>query len=352
MFDKTIVTGIANNFSSESIGNLVSSPLANDVYYSGGFRVVAQGIVVEPGFLLSVTNDIDRYITSVSDGDYEIAYYEGFSPDCFNEGRNTPFVLVGETVAGALELAPGDSMDLLSLERANWLFRYHNDRNEAQAQTVAAQAAFTVAGVVSSDNKAVAEGIFAPISGATEHIGVFEDAPFPVEYAAFSLADKEDPHPLINLLDAGKQAETVYESPDDKARYYLELTELENTKRMRDMLAALFPVALTTAVLLGLCAPLLIILQSAKKSAILLILGTPKMRARMMLAAEQIGLCVAGLCFAGAALFLYDTGLFVDSRGTLALCAAAYLFACVFASAVSAWIVTRRRVLSLLQTKE
>jgi ABC-type antimicrobial peptide transport system permease subunit len=111
----------------------------------------------------------------------------------------------------------------------------------------------------------------------------------------------------------------------------------------------LFPIALAGAVLIGLTAPGLIIIQSAKEAAILRVLGVTKKRARCMLIFEQIGLCVVGIILAAGGLVLYNSGLFMRSAETLAVCGVLYLLGCICAAFGASVSVTRRRILELLQ---
>lgn len=84
--------------------------------------------------------------------------------------------------------------------------------------------------------------------------------------------------------------------------YNLDTAELDNIKRVRDMLVLLFPIAVVVAALIGLVAYGLIVVQSAKEAAILRILGTTKLRVRCMLSFEQISLVVLGLLLAALGL--------------------------------------------------
>ncbi len=121
---------------------------------------------------------------------------------------------------------------------------------------------------------------------------------------------------------------------------------------MRDMLNTIFPVATAALILIGLIAPVLIIMQSAKEAAILRILGTTKRRSRCILAIEQTGLCIIGLAVAAVCLIIYDAGLFVRGADTLILCGGLYVLSCVLAASTTAALATRRKVLEMLQVKE
>ena len=134
--------------------------------------------------------------------------------------------------------------------------------------------------------------------------------------------------------------------------YNLDTTELDNIKRVRDMLVLLFPIAVVVAALIGLAAYGLIVVQSAKEAAILRILGTTKLRVRCMLSFEQISLVVLGLLLAALGLVIYNPGLFARSTISLVLCGGLYVLCCTLSVVIASYEVTWRKVLELLQVKE
>jgi len=134
--------------------------------------------------------------------------------------------------------------------------------------------------------------------------------------------------------------------------YHTDTTELDNIRRVRDLLATLFPIAVTAAILIGATAPLLVIIQSAKEAAIMRILGTTKKRTRCILAFEQILLCVIGLICAAGGLAVYNAGLFAESTPLLAVCGVLYLLGGAAAALAASVSVTSRKVLELLQVRE
>jgi len=173
---------------------------------------------------------------------------------------------------------------------------------------------------------------------------------FWVEFAMFNVADKEDLYPLIGFLDTLSKYERTFAG--EEATYHIDTTEIDNIKSVRNMLIVLFPIALAAAVLTGLVAPLLIIMQSSKEAAILRILGTTKLRTRCMFAIEQISLCIIGLSAAAVGLVLYNSGLIVKSAVMLTFCGGLYLLGCLSATVFAVMAVTHRRAIELLQVKE
>jgi predicted lysophospholipase L1 biosynthesis ABC-type transport system permease subunit len=122
--------------------------------------------------------------------------------------------------------------------------------------------------------------------------------------------------------------------------YYTDTTELDNIRRVRDLLTALFPIAVAAAVLIGAAVPSLIIIQSSKEAAIMRVLGTTKKRTVTILSLEQIILCI----LASSVFIIYSrviiTGIFI------------YLAADIFAALIAAAATTNKKPMELLQVKE
>ncbi|MCL2108535.1 MAG: FtsX-like permease family protein [Oscillospiraceae bacterium] len=343
IFEQLEVKGSLSNFSSENITEARNSALMNNLYYSGGFSVIANGELTETAYLLSVTNDFDRLLTEKSEAEYEVSYGENFFK--FNESN---LVIIGIALAFEQGLEVGDNITLLSRERALIMRDIFSDDEVFYAEIASGEIEFTVAGIVTSDDRNIAMGIFAPISDSVEKISAVE-SPFAIEYAEFTLIDKENYQPFLTYIDTLAAREKLYTGD---AILHINFAELDNIKQMRDMLTSLFPIALSAAVIIGLAVPLLIISQSAKEAAIMRILGTTKRRARAILATEQFALCLLGIILAAIALAIYDSELFLRSTGTLLLCGGLYFAACILSAATAAVLITKRRALDLLQVKE
>jgi len=177
-----------------------------------------------------------------------------------------------------------------------------------------------------------------------------DGTPFALDYSEFILKDNERIIEFSEYLD-----EMVIKSGRElawSAEYFIDSAELDNIRRVRDLLVLLFPIAVTAAVFIGLIAPSLIIIQSTKETAILRILGVTKKRVRCILIFEQVGLCVMSIALAAGGLALYNSGLFAKSAQTLAICGLLYLLGCLCAAFGVSVSVTRRRILELLQVKE
>ncbi len=347
LFDKITVTGTLSNYSSDAVMDAEHSTLMKNFYYSGGYQVICNGVRSLSGNSLALTNDINRYVQTKTSIKYTIAYAKGFDSSLFK--GNDALCLLGGNVARQYGIKPGDTITLLSWERARILSLMYKEDKEISSQIEQSSLELKVAGVITSGDPRISTGVFAPLSKTVERISTYVEYPFPVESGKFVLVNKENPFVLRGYLEKLKKSDSKYM---EAVSYKLDTTELDNTKRMRDMLALLFPIAAAAAILIGLTAPVLILMQSTKEAAIMRILGTTKMHTRCMLAIEQISLCVFGLAIASLGLVVYNAGLFERSTGTLALCGALYLLGCVCATIFAAVSVTRRKVLELLQVKE
>lgn len=344
LFGEVEVKGTLSNFPSSSIIEASHSELMKDFYYSGGFDIICNGVIGSEGNLLALTNDFDRY-AKARGSEYMVEYGSGFDSSLF-ASENAQCV-IGGTLADKYGVKSGDSIDLMSFVMANVYLSLFPD--ELQTNIEQSSRTFTVAGVIRSDDKYFNEGIFAPLSVAVAEIGPDMEYPFAVELSEFTLVNNDEPYELQDYLYELSRVEYKY---TETVTYNLNTVELDNIKRVRDMLIMFFPIAVAAAVLIGLTAPLLIIMQSLKEAAIMRVLGTTKFRARCMLAFEQMSLCVFGLVIAAFALVMYNSGLFVRSADTLTICGGLYLISCACAAAFAAMAVTRHKVLELLQVKE
>lgn len=348
LFNQTEVTGTLTNYSSDSIPEAAKSELMKDFYFSGGFTVICNDVFTEIGYYLTVTNDFERYVQSKTEDDYSVEYAEG-SDSTFASGNDAK-VVIGGMLADILGVRPGDRISALSWAVAEGLTKlYRNDKNKLDEQTIQSGREFEVIGIIYSEDVNIGLGLFTPLSETVDEMDPYFNAAFPIEFAEFKLVDKENPSELTDYL---VQLSDRYYAYPEVMSYHMETSELNNIKRVRDMLVMLFPIAVAAAVMVGLTAPMLIIMQSAKEAAILRLLGTTKRRAICILAIEQISLCVLGLIIAAIVLVSYNAGLFVRSSDTLALCGALYMLGCACAAVFAAVSVTRSKVLELLQVKE
>jgi len=335
LFDGIVVIGTINNYPSSAVVEASKSVLMNDFYYSGGYVAIANGLPDGVGYRLGVTNDIERYLKGAFEAEYSIEYADGYDASFFQ--TNEAAILMGGRMAEYMNLKPGeivrdpetgqprkpdepvkpgDVATILSLDRMSIIRGLTDNDEEFYAKIAEASQEVFVAGIVHTENVLLGNAMFAPLSEAVERASLQDAYPCPIEMAEFTLADKENPHVLNEYLDGlAKTYEIKYTG---NPTYNMDTTELENVKRMRDMLTMLFPVAVAAAVCMGMAAKSLIVMNSTKEAAVLRILGTTKRRARCMIVFEQIALSLLGIIITEAGLAIYNAA--GCSRGALKRC--------------------------------
>ncbi|MCL2019549.1 MAG: hypothetical protein FWG70_07300 [Oscillospiraceae bacterium] len=364
LFKTVDVISSATGFDSNAIEELNKSELVQDLYFYSDFEVSVN--LSEIGYSHTVTNDIERYLQ----GDYVVEYADGFSSEIFQE--NNALCVVGSGLAEVYELKAGDEITLMKgdlLYALNQLYfgneEFRNmmrrswDMEEAaeeefeesltqyvQELILAESIPYKIAGIIKTENYSVGNSVFTPSGESAVALHSFyNDDFYIIKYSQIILSDNERLPEFTVYLEELK-------GENREAFYITDTTELENIKRVRDLLTLLFPIAVTAAVLIGLTAPALLILQSSKEAAILRVLGTTKKRVRCMLTIEQVALCIIGIILAAGGLLVYNYSLFTQSAETLALCGVLYLLGCVCAGLAASVSVTKRKVLELLQVKE
>jgi hypothetical protein len=134
--------------------------------------------------------------------------------------------------------------------------------------------------------------------------------------------------------------------------FVMDMSEADNLHQTISLLNTLYPIAIAAAVIMSGLFPGLIIMQSDREASIMRVLGTTKRRTRIMLIVEQLALCLLGQLCAAALLFAINGVSIAEHAATLGIAAAALLAGCIAGALVCAVIVTRRRILELLQVKE
>jgi hypothetical protein len=137
-----------------------------------------------------------------------------------------------------------------------------------------------------------------------------------------------------------------------KPLFVMDTTEADNIYRIYRLINVLYPLAIVVAVLIGAFLPGLIILQTAKEAAIMRVLGTSKQRTRVTLTLEQVALCIIGLTVAFAVIVAVN-GVTIRSAGVaLGLYSVAHIVGCAIVTAFCSVLVTKRKIMELLQVKE
>ena len=133
----------------------------------------------------------------------------------------------------------------------------------------------------------------------------------------------------------------------------LAVAPLENSIELMEVL---YPVTLVLSLLVAVGIAVLFVMTSAKEAAIMRVLGTSKLRSRVMLALQTAFTSAAGLLIGLAGVLAY-TGrtrpeLLAGLVGASALCAVLYLLAAIIGAAASSTVVTSKNPLELLQVRE
>ena len=133
----------------------------------------------------------------------------------------------------------------------------------------------------------------------------------------------------------------------------LAVAPLENSIELMEVL---YPVTLVLSLLVAAGIAVLFVMTSAKEAAIMRVLGTSRLRSRVMLALQTAFTSAAGLLIGLAGVLAY-TGrtrpeLLAGLIGASALCAVLYLLAAIIGAAVSSTAVTSKNPLELLQVRE
>ena len=133
----------------------------------------------------------------------------------------------------------------------------------------------------------------------------------------------------------------------------LAVAPLENSIQL---MRVLYPVTLVLSLLAAAGIAALFVMTSAREAAILRILGTSRLRSRVMLALQTVfaslGGLLAGLAAALACAQRAGPALTAGLAGTSVLCAVLYLLAAVLGAAASAVSITNKNPLELLQARE
>ncbi len=341
-FHKVEVKVTAMDFSSSAAMELSAKlSMAKGFYGCSTFSVRTNGMDLKTPMVF--TNDLNRYMEG-GHTSYTVDYADGYDASALNS--DSPVCLIGERLAERLGINAGNEVALLSDVKYAALKTAYEDERELQKYVDRETIMYQVIGTVSSADSTANERVYAGINWTMEEL---YGQKFSFGYCEFILADNGKVDEADRVLANLKNSNSKYAN---KASYYIDSEALKDVTRIRTLLEALFSIAVAAAVLIGMAGYLLIILQSAKKAALLRILGVTKKYARCMLVLEQILLCVAGIILVAGSLMLYSPELFARGAQTLAICYALYFLGCLCGAAAAAVHVTRGRVLELLQVQE
>jgi ABC-type antimicrobial peptide transport system permease subunit len=386
IFRQVNVKSSINNFNQTSILELAGSDLVREIYFFIDRPFVINNI--NNAVDLRITDDLFRYFNDTYKTKPPIVYVDGYTDDYFDvdilSDTDNAICVIGSKIAEEYNIHLGDDINLLDYDiykscttlmndinyakilSASYAGKYETDEELQELVNLDIETAmagwtysYKVAGIAESDNSDIASTVYIPYGKTTAMLisGNEPDVTLPKISAAFAetvLSDNNKVDDINALLEGYAAFSMGYWNSDSagSASYYTDVTELDNVRRVRDLLTALFPIAVAAAVLIGAAVPILIIIQSSKEAAIMRVLGTTKKRTIAILSVEQIILCILGIVIAAGALLIYNAGLFILSGSTLAICAAIYLSASIAAAVIAAAVTTNKKSLELLQVKE
>ncbi len=339
-FHEVDVRATALDFASSNIAQIKESELLEDVYCYNNFDVRTNGL--DSSTRMLITNDLNRYLTG-EHIQYTADYDDGYDLSALN--ADEPVCMIGEKMAEILGVSQGEKVALLSVSRYAALSEVYKGKKLSAAEQKEA-VMYKVIGIIKSADDTVNTSIFAGINGPMEDV---YGQPFPFGYCECKLVDNRELDEMNHLLTNLKNTNTKY-AP--KASFYIDSEALEDIVRIRTLLEELFPIAVAAALLIALTGQVLVILQSAKEASLLRILGVTKKRVRCMLTLEQMFLCIVGLISVTVGLSLYRPELFERSMQTLVFCYILLFTGCLCGVLTTAVLVTRHKVLELLQIKE
>ena len=368
LIDKIEIKGFITYASSVAVQDAVESELLTDVYYTGAsFRRMPLGTSLIAEFVvdtkLIVTNDVERYLIDEGIEDFTIVFADELEVPLVSYimGEFNRPIVIGSELADILGLSIGDRIRISDPGIVSVFFEWMDEMmpgfsaNPEFLRTLTYYSdqfgtGFDVAGILECRDHGLT--LFAPVGQAVS--GTFEFKSFgsfifAVDSLEFIVADNER---LDEVLDFTHRLRVLSTQVAADAELNIDFTELENMLGILEIIEILFPFAVAAAVLVGILTPALMLMQSTKSAAIMRALGTTRRRTCCILGLEQILLFLSGLTVVITALALYDSTLLVKAAGLLKISVGLYLGGYILATTVAVIIITRHKVLHLLQIKE
>ena len=344
------------------LGDILESKYVGEHYYEAmqNVEIITQGLSGESlinsihssnpeSFVL--TNDISRFTGE----DIRIDFADGYDLSCME--RFDDIVILGETLANAYELEPGDyiavapeltqRLILETIRRLNGARTQDNDISDdellalyaAQYENTLSQNShvFKVAGIMHSDHSEYGYYAFSP--GPSEFVMLYP----PLDVVEFTLAD--------NML--SEECKDFFESyAGGTVSFIMDTSTLDTVRSSYDLIDMMYPMAVAGAMLIGGFFSCLVIISQSKDVAIMRVLGTTKSRTRAFLVTTQCALCFMGIAI-GVSMMLVVRKLVVDAVFEQIMIFVMQYFAMMLSCGiVCSMFVTMRPPLELLQVRE
>lgn len=327
------------------------------------FENTVQTIVCQhSNFTAVITNDIARY----SSGAVEIEFLDGYSYESQNTvdqpmyGPSNKTCVMDDGFMRSLGLELGDTVRFTSWFEHGIIHKEHFglppldiDPAELRKQYESLETLFddisvffTVVGREVSGS--APDTVFIPVTRGIDSVIPLMDNKI-LEYAEFTLTSPEYSEDFRSFIEPNIKGPAV---GDVGSPFMMDTSEADNILERVRLLETLYPIAVAIMVVLSGLFPGLAVMQSDRDAAIIRALGAAKKRVRGTLALEQATLCMIGLLCAAALLCAINGSTLASYAAVVGICAAAQLAACIAGSLICAVVITRRRVLELLQVKE
>ena len=331
---------------------IVDSGYVRDPYYDVSSFIDINDVTVP----IAITNNITR----LTGEEFSFTFAEGYDESYL--GKIGEIIFIGEDVAEEHGIKPGDTVTVRSpaLFRRTWaMYRFvyviaNPDLSEDELLELARDDItealkpktdiFTVAGTFTTATGNFCSSVFS--AGSLESMTLIATQSM-LNVSEFTLKD--------NLL-ADDFVDFCYSSIPGVAvgrvAFVMDTSKLKNPENILNLMETLKPILITATLLIGAFLCCLVVLQSSKEAAIMRVLGTRKRLTGSALAIEQAALCLAGLIIGTCALVVFRRQELAAISSKIAVYGALYFAVILAAASAVAWLVTRREVLDLLQTRE
>lgn len=203
------------------------------------------------------------------------------------------------------------------------------------------EADFTIIGSINGLDGPLRDLVIPP---GKAHQALYKDSAV-LSYAEYNLANNHHAAELRTLV--GNRFVS------NEVEFAMNTDDLDRVGNSLSLLDYFYPIVVVALTVIAGLLPGLMILQSSKEASLLRILGTTKLRTRSILLLQQMALFAFGLGVGWAVLRLGNgSSRLAAIVRLLGINAGLYTLCCLVASLLGCWIVTRRNVLELLQTKE
>lgn len=341
-----------------SLYQILSTDLVDSPYYEGSGNVELNNNNIK----LVLTSDLPRYTRE----EIAITYAEGFDESCMQ--RYSKECIVGKSLMDQYNLQLGTEIHLsvngtMQVLKDSLVTKYRNEHpsegitdeeilelcnDELMGKYMKEGDYYIVAGTVVSSSGKFNDMIFSPGNLRIDKICGHQ---CPLDLVEFHIRDNSKAaefRKYANMI-AGREVGNFTSS---RLTFIMDTSKIDHLNGTLTLLRLFYPIVIAAAVIIGGILFGLMIIQSAKEAAIFRVLGTTRLQTCAVLVIEQIIICIFGVAIGLFGLFLYNMGSFVNMSNELLLIAGTYISGGSIGSLICSIIVTHRKTLDLLQTKE